>query len=457
MLSYIICNKNYVYIIYLTIAYLTNSCIYYFNLNHTFETINISSEKFVSHNFIHRFFSFVGTFIISICFYQCEKYYSKSEKNEEAKNKKDNKHNLIYNDSENNLNNIEFILFYLFIVISWVSIDYIIEYYIMIFKDLDFWMFESIFVCYLNSKMFNVNIYEHQKLAIGISLLSGITKICTIILSFFEDKNTKYNYELPTFYIQSDKLYKNILIIVLGITLYFCQICLRAYINLKLKWFMDIKYISQNRLFIIYGFFGSLIYFLISLIGTFSPCKKTKEVHQTELYNYLCSVKNENSTLFYVENFNIYFSKFKEKEIFKEVGVIILAFITYFLKQYFSISIIKNLTPLHVNFTIPLIYFFQKIILITNTLVKKHTFFTDKYLTALKQAKFFLDLSGDIISIIGFLIYLEIIVIKCFKYENNIRYNLLERSIAEARESIDNLDDVTINEINENENSLNDS
>ena len=137
----------------------------------------------------------------------------------------------------------------------------------------------------------------------------------------------------------------------------------------------------------------------------------------------------------------------------KEVCVIILAFITYFLKHYFSISIIKNLTPLHVNFTIPLIYFFQKIILITNTLVKKHTFFCDKYLTSIKQVKFFLDLSGDIISIIGFLIYLEIIVIKCFKYEHNIRYNLLERSLAETREGVDNLNNITINE----NDSLNDS
>ena len=314
MLSYIICNKNYVYIIYLTIAYLINSCIYYFNMNHTFETINISSEAFVSHNFIHRFFSFVGTFIISICFYQCEKYYSKSEKNEEAKNKKDNKHYLIYNDYDNNLNNIEFILFYLFIVISWVSIDYIIEYYIIIFKDLDFWMFESIFVCYLNSKMFNVNIYEHQKLAIGISLLSGITKICTIILSFFEDKNAKYNYELPTFYIQSNKLYKNILIIALGITLYFCLICLRAYINLKLKWFMDIKYISQNKLFIIYGFFGSLIYFLISFIGTFSPAKKQKKFIKRN-YIIICARLKRKIILYFMLKILIYtFRNLKEQK-----------------------------------------------------------------------------------------------------------------------------------------------
>ena len=64
-----------------------------------------------------------------------------------------------------------------------------------------------------------------------------------------------------------------------------------------------------------------------------------------------------------------------------------------------------------------------------------------------KKIKFFLDISGDFFSIIGFLIYLEIIVVKCYKYDYNTTDNIMRRSFGEINNnSDDNESEIILNE-----------
>ena len=60
-----------------------------------------------------------------------------------------------------------------------------------------------------------------------------------------------------------------------------------------------------------------------------------------------------------------------------------------------------------------------------------------------KKIKFFLDIFGDCFSILGFLIYLEIIVLKCFKWDYNIKDNIMRRSVVEINDN-DNEDETQI-------------
>ena len=48
------------------------------------------------------------------------------------------------------------------------------------------------------------------------------------------------------------------------------------------------------------------------------------------------------------------------------------------------------------------------------------------------KEKFFLDVSGDIFCLIGFLIYLEIIQLNCFDLSFNVRDNIERRSRDES-------------------------
>ena len=145
---------------------------------------------------------------------------------------------------------------------------------------------------------------------------------------------------------------------------------------------------------------------------------------------------NNNYTHYYLENFEIYFDKYiNAKEILREILVIILGFISFFGKQYSSILVIKNLTPAHVIFSIPIVFFLQKIVLISYTTIKVNNIFADTN-NNIKTNKFLLDLFGDTLSIFGFLIYLEIIILCFCKYDYNIKSNIISRSYTELKENI---------------------
>ena len=79
-------------------------------------------------------------------------------------------------------------------------------------------------------------------------------------------------------------------------------------------------------------------------------------------------------------------------------------------------------------------FLFKKIILIFNTLIIKNEFFGES--EPYNNTKFILDISGDIIAIIGFLIYLEIIVLNFWNLDYNVKQNIIKRGIEEAENFI---------------------
>ena len=97
-----------------------------------------------------------------------------------------------------------------------------------------------------------------------------------------------------------------------------------------------------------------------------------------------------------------------EKKYFKII-LIVFGVITYFGYKYFYILTIKKYNPVYVLFINPIIFFLEKIILMINTLIKKHSFSKEpQKITSQKIANFVIDVSDDIIAVIGFLIYLEV-------------------------------------------------
>jgi hypothetical protein len=168
---------------------------------------------------------------------------------------------------------------------------------------------------------------------------------------------------------------------------------------------MDLKYISENKLLMINGLLGTIVCSIICTITTYAECEKTK-INNKDLYDYICIVNNtdNNTHSKYFDSFYIYFKNFEPLEIL----TIIFQAIFFFFYRYFSILTIKLFTPVHLIVSIPALYIIQKVILIINTLITKHSFFNDNNFN-FKTEKFCLDFSGDIISMLGLIIYLEII------------------------------------------------
>ena len=115
------------------------------------------------------------------------------------------------------------------------------------------------------------------------------------------------------------------------------------------------------------------------------------------------------------------------------VMIIILGVVSFFFNKYFYIRTIEHLTPVHVIFSFPIYYILNKSYLLIINNIKTG----QPYLKNMEYAKIslYFDFGSDVISIIGYLIFLEIIEFHCFGYDFNTRKNILERCLLDIDES----------------------
>ena len=267
---------------------------------------------------------------------------------------------------------------------------------------------------------FGVPIYKHHlfSMILIISICSTL-KIINIILSFtYNDDSELY---VMFWYMTIIGLIIN-LILIGNKTLYITGI----------KWFIDLKFVSHTILLIIYGAFGAVFSIIFCIAATYIDCNK---LYNEDIVGNICFIKsNENERIYYLDNFFIYFKQLKSEK--NKIILIIFGVITFFAFKYCYILTIKRYNPVYVLFTNPIVYFIEKILLMINTLAKKKTLFLESETQGksfYKKVNFFLDIAGDISFIIGFLIYLEVIVINCYGLNHNVKDNIEHRGIDNYR------------------------
>ena len=176
--------------------------------------------------------------------------------------------------------------------------------------------------------MLKLKIYRHQIFAILFNLIICLLfRLPCFILSFFlideeENRTSLYNY---------NKWY-----IVLGLFIYIMIITIRAYSYTKIKWFIDLKYISSAKLLIFIGFIGIFVSSISCIIETYTKC--------SQKINF-CEIIDENNNT-YIDNFNIFFENISKLsttiEIIYEICIIVLGIICRFFALYYDMQIIKN-------------------------------------------------------------------------------------------------------------------
>ena len=244
--------------------------------------------------------------------------------------------------------------FFTLVIFFWVLLDQTSDKFSSIFPHMDFWMIELIIITFLTAKIFKMNIYKHQYFVIFFNLFPIILKVITIYLSFKEtSKNDKSKY------LDEDGNLKYIYIVywfllIIGMIIYLPLITLRAYVNIQLKYFMDLKFVPPNILLLIYGIIGTIFYSGICIFSTFIKCDSSKEIN---IFDYICKFKEKDDK--YFENFIFYFSISKNpKDIIFEILTIILGIIGFYFNKYFMILSLNYLTPVHIMFIIPIFFFF---------------------------------------------------------------------------------------------------
>ena len=413
-------------------------------------------ENFSKHYLIKNILCYIIIFILSFILYKIESknlemksLNNLNKENITSFNSSNSKIKYIHHDNQSAYLSNKSILYFLFIVFLWILDENLIQLFSFL-KDLDFWMIEIIIISYMTSIMFKKKIYLHQKMIIFLNLFPILFKIITITLSFKDECNKddndyyycydyknnrclsrnevnsfnenakiKLNGGLKNYYVKNDYL------IPIGVFVYLILITLRSYVNSSIKWLMDLKYISEKKLLMIYGLMGAIISSIICIITTFIECKNKEE--KADIYDYICKVKYDNKL--YFDNFIAV--KYNWIIILKAI----IGIICFYFNIYFSILIIKNFTPVHLIFTFPVYYFIKKIVLIINTLIQEKTVFSANRINYI-EAKFILDTSGDILSTIGFLIYLEIIELNFCGLNFYLRRKISERADIEKYENL---------------------
>ena len=478
MISFGIYSRHYKYILLSLVYWLLFSMINGLNYNDVFETIRLRispnqiQKKFEKHELIHQIFCYFGTCVMSLIFYNYEKKRYSNPVKQPIKIENNNDNNLISEEKSSNRSLIYSrvynrsslsVKYFLFIIFIFLLMDQVIHKYEQTLSHLDFWMFELIIISYLNLKINKIQIFKHQKFVLVFSIFPALLKIVTIYFSFIGDQSTNNNNK----YLNKEGHLKYIYVVYwylvpIGILMFLAFISLRSFTIIKMKYFMDLKYISEYRLLIFYGLIGTIFYSIICIVTTFLKCNDNAK--ELNIKDYFCKIEKNNIT--YFESFSVYFTTTKEvKEILFEIAVVLLGMLTFFYYKYNSIMIIKYLSPAHVIFLIPIYYFLSKIVLmLINTLCyltnKINKIFNWDSIHYAKEI-FTLDILGDFFSLIGFLIYLEIIEIDCWKLDYNSRKNIMNRSREESMSieddelyRCDSLTEDDLNDINRSDSNI---
>ena len=409
-------NKSLLFIVLMSVSNALNGYIYGFTYIDCFYPMNIyrslynwiidkDKTDFPRHRVYDPLFSYIGVIIISYFFIKDEKEKIK-ENNDNSLKTKNSKYKLIFTKKKEYLRTIFGLIYYILIIILWIIEENLLLIYVDIFKDLDFWFFELICISLVFARTFVLKIYSHQKLGIAISVIVGsLLKIYSIILTFTSDSET------------NQKFYSKYKALISFVICYFFLIILRSYVNTEIKVFFDLKYISQRTLLISYGIAGSILCFFVGIFTTNVSCSEYLE-------KFVCNM-SYNNELYYDNFFNYYESG---KNLLVRLIIILLGLLTYFSYVYYYTLIIKYFTPIHVIFSFPIQFFIEKTFLLIFTAVFfREMLFNGENLTS----RFLADESGDIASIIGFLIYLEMIELNFCGLNFNLKKNIIIRSESE--------------------------
>ena len=439
--KYISCgqyNKNFKYIILGCFFNILVNFIFGFDLDDDFKELLLfpsnEQKKLYKHMSVYEIFRNIGVFIFSCVFYKIEKMTDKKEITSQrtlsfSSTKSNNQLILIFNDSQDEMGSISNLNF-LFVITIYVCIEYLSDIFsqlgLMIF---DYWMFELLIISYINAKMFKLKIYRHQKFSIIFnSFICLLFRLPSFILSFSlkNEKDEGYNKKDPKSLFEISNWY-----IAIGLFIYIMIITIRAYSYTKMKWFIDLKYISSTKLLIYIGFIGILISSISCIIETNIKCNP--------IINF-CEVSFNDSSSKYLDNFGVYYKKISDLENYEiifEICVILFGMICKFFASYYDILIIQYLTPVHFIFYSSIYYSIIKVITLFYNKIKTTHFFNGIEKNDKKRFYIFLlDLSGNIIAILGFLIYLEIIELGFCKLNYNLRKCIAKRSIDDVTQSI---------------------
>ena len=167
---------------------------------------------------------------------------------------------------------------------------YYIEEIISALFNFDYFMLILLIISFINAKMFNLKTYKHHKCAI---YLNFITVFIFQSISFILSMNLEENNEQNLYMIHK-------WLIPIGFIIYLFYVSVFSYVFAKMKWFMNINWISFTKLFMLSALLEFLINSIFCVISTFIKCHEN-------IKQFFCDITNGED--YYLENFLIFFKQ----------------------------------------------------------------------------------------------------------------------------------------------------
>ena len=192
-----------------------------------------------------------------------------------------------------------------------------------------------------------------------------------------------------------------------------------SYSRVKSKVLMDLRYISPYLIMLYIGICGFIVFLIILIISPFLKCGEN-------LIDYCIVKESDESEEIYFENPIIYFNHMKnfEYKIYIEIFVIIPLFlIINFFEFLFQYLIIYHFNPNFILIRDNIYYFTKRLLLVLVNI--------DSFNNYISLPQFIILELSELISIIAFCIYLEIIELRFCGLNRNLKRNISIRAISE--------------------------
>ena len=386
------------------------------------------SENFPNDILVYDIFKYIGMFIFGLIVLkiEIESLFSGNKIPENNKIEEKPEVQLIHY----NLGSPSISLLSIFLLLSLYIIDIkaiSFFYYPLGFFGLDFWMLEIIFIAIII--LFKIKIYFHQKIAIAIILIfSTLMKIISVILVYESDEPRiykEYSWLLP-----------------IGLIGFILLNFIDGYILCKMKWYFDLKFASEKKMLILFGFFGFIIFLIVSMISNYNECRTNDTIIN------FCLVYNKENSSYYFDNFVIFFKTIwlEDRTPLANCAYIIILLLKIFLnafRYFFAFLIIKILSPEFLVCSDSILYFITKIICFI-------------YYIATDSLKndFIFDLLSQFFSLLGTIIYLELVELNFWGLNYDLKKNINFRAKSEALEIYNLESDTLSNEENTSDNNI---
>ena len=288
------------------------------------------------------------------------------------------------------------------------SLQSVIRKIVQLFKvgELDLWIFNVFFIAIFMNRYLGSRIYKHQKYSL---LFIFVTNLILLFICSFIPKEDG-----------GDSIITKIGFLSILVYLAFIVLsCASSFSKVLSKNLMDLKYISPYQLIFIMGIFGVILLFITLIFTSCISCEDWAK-------NY-CKIKNDEEKA-YMDSIPIYFSNLKNQKnsnstyFYVEILLVYTFFLFFgFIQLAFEMLLIYYLNP-NYKLISDCIYF----------AIKKLIEYIREKDIGYTTLKFTIEYIAELLAILGYMIYLEIIELRFCGLDSDIKKNIMDRSYRES-------------------------